>query len=198
MSKKATLPVSLRDSAYRFALQNESLETIVRFVLESNPTFADEVSKETRSELFAGFQLRKHELTGDKGYRIGDGGTYIPVDENPDIVLNINYAMAYTPVEFGKMRESDPAKHAVIRVLRDSFSTYASNKLRDMQRIAKRLTQGDAPRTRAVNKDFRTAVKSGFESLEKRVRNAEQRGDPDANAVRFRTAVAAFWKSYDE
>lgn len=208
MSKKpvvsavvSTDPVSMRDASYRFALSGESRESIVRYVLGVAPSFADEITKETRAELYAGFQLRKHELVGEKLYKVVDGGNLIPVEDPtlPGLVqFTINSAMSYTSSEFGKLRETDPAKHAVIKSLRDSFGTYASNALKDMQRLAKRLTQGDAPRARAVNKDFREAVKAQFETLDKRVKTALARGDADADPVKFRMAVAAFWEAYDK
>lgn len=206
MSKKPVVsavsadPVSIRDASYRFALSGESRESIVRYVLNVAPAFADEVTKETRAELYAGFQLRKHELTGEKLYKVADGHL-IPVDDPtlPGLVqFTINSAMSYTSSEFGKLRETDPAKHAVIKSLRDSFGTYASNALKDMQRLAKRMTQGNAPRARAVNKDFVDAVKAQFETLDKRVKTALARGDADADPVKFRLAVQAFWEAYNK
>lgn len=207
MSKKPTVPatdvpatpVSIRDSGYRFALGSESLETLVRYVIEKAPGFADEVPKAIKEELYSGFQLRKHEIEGDKHYRIAEGGTLIPCPEGETgpVVLNVNYAMSFTPSEFGKLRESDPSKHALIKVLRDDFSTYASNKIGEMKRKAKQIKANGQTRQRAVNKDFTAAMTAAFEVYEKRVKTAHARGETDADPVRYLMARDAFWKTYN-
>lgn len=193
---------SLKDAGYRFAMTGESRETIVRYVLERDPAFKDEISKETRAELSVGLVLRKHELMGEKFYRIGDGGTWMPLNEDQKGVqgafaMTVNIAMSYTPSEFGKLRESDPQRHAVLRGLRDATSTYVSQTIGDMQRLAKRLAQGDKPRARSVNKDFVDAAKESLATLAKRVKTAAGKGDSGADPERFKRAEAAFWTAYN-
>ena len=143
----------------------------------------DDVPKEIKTALYAGFQLRKHELTGEKFYKLGEGGTYIPLDKKPGddvqgiVCMTINTAMSYSPQEFGKMRESDPAKHAIIRPLRDAFSDYAGNCLRDLKAAVRRKMAAGQPR--------------------QRVKTAKDRGDVEADPVKFKLAVDAFWKAYN-
>lgn len=207
MSKKPTVPAtdvpatpaSIRDSGYRYALGSESLETLVRYVLDKAPGFADECPKPIKEELYAGFQLRKHEIEGDKHYRLVDGGTLIKCadGETGPVVLTVNYAMSFTPSEFGKLRESDPSKHALIKDLRDGFSTYASNKLGDMRRKAKQIKAAGQPRQRAVNKTFCEAMTAAFEAYEKRVKTAHARGETDADPAKYLAARDAFWKTYN-
>lgn len=206
MSKKVAAPAvdsppaSIRDSGYRYALGSESLETLVRYVLDKAPGFADECPKPIKEELYAGFQLRKHEIEGDRHYRLADGGTLIRCadGETGPVVLTVNYAMSFTPSEFGKLRESDPSKHALIKDLRDGFSTYASNKLGDMRRKAKQIRAAGQPRQRAVNKTFTEAMKAAFEVYDKRVKTAYARGETDSDPVRYRLAVDAFWIEYNK
>ena len=209
MTKKVTSvpvdsdPTSLKDAAYRFAMSGENAERQARYVLEQCPGFLDDIPKEIKTELFAGFQMRKHELTGDKYYKMGDGGNYIPLAEKPGddmqgvVCMTINAAMSYSPQEFGKMREADPAKHGIVKPLRDAFSTYASNSLKDLRTKIRRILTANQPRERAANKGFIEAANTLFDTLEKRVKVAADRGDPDADIARFRVARNAFWNGYN-
>jgi hypothetical protein len=163
----------------------------------------DDVPVEVKTGLYAGFQLRKHELTMERFYKLGDNGSYIPLssapaDNAPGIVsMSINVAMSYSAQEFGKMRETDPAKHAIIKPMRDAFSDYAGNCMRDLKAAVRRLVQKDQPRQRGANKAFREAMTLVFNTYEKRVKTAKDRGDNEADVVKFKMAVNAFWKTYD-
>lgn len=196
-------PKSVKDAGYRFAMQGETTRAIAQYILEQCPGFLTEIPKETRADLFAGFQLRKHELTGDKYYKLGEGGTYIPLQGKPDasitgiVCMNINVAMSYSPQEFGKLRETDPAKHSIIQPMRDAFSTYASNKIAELKRVINSIENEGKPRARAANKTFREAMNAVFDSYEKRVKTAAERSDVDAKPEQYRIAKAAFWKAYD-
>ena len=70
MSKKVDnglppTPTSMQDAGYRFAQSGETMEMIARYVLGQCPSVLEDVPKEVKLALYAGFQLRKHELTGD-------------------------------------------------------------------------------------------------------------------------------------
>lgn len=205
MSKqvRSTEPTSIQDAGYRFAQSGETMAMIAQYVYGQCPTILDEVPKEIKTQLYAGFQLRKHELTGERFYKIGDGGTYIPLANKPAnddkgiVAFSINVAMSYTPQEYGKMRESDPAKHAVLKPLRDAFSTYASNSMSDLLTRIKRIVNEGKTRQRAANKTFEEAMKESFDAFEKRVKTAKDRGDEGADPVKFRVARDAFWKAYN-
>ena len=210
MSKKvAVVPLqpgvdifSMQDAGYRFAQSGETMEAIARYVLGQCPTVLEDVPKEVKSALYAGFQLRKHELTGDKYYKV-DGTTYIPLtgkpagDDKGIVAFNVNVAMSYSPQEFGKMRESDPTKHAVIKPLRDAFSSYASNSMADLLSKIRRIVNEGKTRARAANKDFTEAMNKAFDDFDKRVRTAKDRGDVGADPVKFRVARDAFWRTYN-
>jgi hypothetical protein len=206
MSKKVDnglppTPTSMQDAGYRFAQSGETMEMIARYVLGQCPSVLEDVPKEVKLALYAGFQLRKHELTGDKYYKV-DGTTYIPLtgkpagDDKGIAAFNVNVAMSYSPQEFGKMRESDPTKHAVIKPLRDAFSTYASNSMADLLSKIRRIVNEGKTRQRAANKDFTEAMNKAFDDFDKRVRTAKDRGDVGADPVKFRVARDAFWKAY--
>jgi len=188
-------PRSFKDAGYQTATLGEGRKVIAQYVLEQCPTFLDTVPDEVKAELFAGFQLRHYELTGNKTYRMGDTGALIP-DPDGGIEVNTNVAMAYTSQAFGQLRKDDPALHGLIEVSRKAFSKYASNCMADLRSACKRLLTDDQPRERAVNKGFNQAVTDAFDGLDKRAKVAQARGDDSADPVRFRMAVDAFWKAY--
>jgi hypothetical protein len=195
-------PRSLKDAAYGFAKAGESSAAKARFIFEQVPGFLDDIPTEIKSELVAGFQLRKHELDGDKYYKLSDGGNYIPLEGKPTvetgvICMNINAAMSYSPQEFGKMRERDPALHGIVKPFRDRFSTYVSDRMSDLKTAIRRIANEGKARERAANKGFREAVTAVFDSLDKRVKTAKDRGDTEADPVKYRVARDAFWKAYD-
>lgn len=202
MSKKVqqSEPASLQDAAYRFALTGETTRALAQFVMMTCPGFLDEVPKDVRDQLYAGFQARKHEITPAKHYRLADGGRVfveVPAGTEGATVVSINVAMGYSGQEFGTLRSKDPALHAVIGEMREKFSTYASNNMRALTGAIRALTKGDKPRERAPNKGFRDAVNEALDALDKRVRTSKDRGDSEADPVRFRLARDAFWKTYD-
>jgi hypothetical protein len=202
MSKKVTHsdPASLQDAAYRFALTGETTRSLAQYVMTTCPTFLDDVPKDVKAQLFAGFQTRKHEITPVVHYKLADGGRVfveVPAGTEGATVISINVAMSYTGQEFGAMRERDPAMHAVIKPMRDKFSTYASSNMKTLTGAIRALVNEGRTRERAANKAFREAVNQALDALDKRVRTAKDRGDTEADPVRFRLARDAFWRTYD-
>ena len=193
------VPTSLEDAAYKLALGAEGTRNIAQFVLDQCPGFLDEVPSEVRASLFKGWMLRKHELVGDKHYKLADG-VYIPVTDVTKatgvVTFSVNVAMSYSAQEFGQMRKSDPAKHAIIGPIRDSFSVYASNRMRDLTSAIRNIVNEGKTKTRAPNDGFVDAMTKTFSTFEKRVKTAQTRGDVDAHPAKFRAAVDAFWKTY--
>ena len=191
-------PRSLKDAGYQTAQLGEGRTAIAAFVLDKCPTFLDEVPKEVKEELFAGFQLRAYELWGTKTYRMGDTGALLP-DPEGNISVDVNVAMAYTAQAYGQMAKDNPALHAVIGKVRKDFSKYASNAMADLKSACKRLLKKDEPRERAQNKTFVDALRDTFDSLDKRVKVAQARTlkDDSADPVKYRMARDAFWKTYN-
>jgi hypothetical protein len=196
-------PTSWEDAGYKQARIGEASRGMAQWALSRCPGFAEEVPKEIKAGLYAGFQLRKHELEGDKYYKLGEGGTYIPLKDKPDdsvkgvVCMTINSAMSYSQQEFGKMRETDPAKHAIVKPLRNAFSDYAGNSLRALQGAVRKLQNEGKPRTRSANKTFLEAMKDAFDTYEGRVKTANDRSETGADPVKYKLAVAAFWKAYN-
>jgi hypothetical protein len=192
-------PTSIQDAGYKFAIQGDTASSIAQFVLAQCPNFLDDVPSEVKDQLYAGFQLRKHELTGEKSYKLSEG-VLIPCDDRTVpglIVMSINVAMSYSQQEFGKLKDRDPGLHAVVKPMRDAFSSYASNNMKALTAKIKAIVNAGKPRTRTANKGFREAMKDAFDTYEKRVKTAKDRGDADANPVKFLIARDAFWTAYD-
>lgn len=192
-------PSSLEDAAYKLALGSEGTRAIAQYVLEQVPGFLDEIPQETRASLYKGWQLRKHELMGDKAYKLVEG-VFIPVTDPAKaegvVRFNVNVALSYSAQEFGQLRRSDPAKHAIIGPIRDAFSVYASNRMRELTAVIRTIVNEGKPKTRAPNDGFIDAMTKAFSTFEKRVKTAQTRGDDAANPAKYRAAVDAFWKAY--
>lgn len=196
--QQAVAPRSLKDAGYQTAQIGEGRKAIAQFVLEQCPDFLDDCPAEVKAELFAGFQLRAHELWGAQAFRLGEGGTLIPAADG-GISIDVNVAMAYTAQSYGKLKEENPALHSIVKQWREKFSKYASNCMADLRSACKRIVNGDAPKERAQNKVFAEALKDAFAALDKRVKVAQSRtlSDSTADPVKFRMAVDAFWKVYN-
>lgn len=196
-------PTSFQDAGYKAARIGEAATGIASWVLDRCPTFVDDVPKEIKTALYAGFQLRKHEIDGEKYYKLGEGGTYIPLDKKPGddvkgvVCMTINSAMSYSQQEYGKLKDTDPAKHAIIKPLREAFSDYAGNRMRALRKAVSDLKDGGKGRTRSANKAFHEAMKAMFDAAEKRVKTAKDRSEIGADPVKFKLAVDAFWKVYN-
>lgn len=199
----STEPASIQDAAYRFALTGETSRKLAQYVLGVCPNFLDNMPSEIRSQLYAGFQLRKHELTEPVHYKMGEGGVFFPLSDKPAadaqgiVVMSINVAMSYSQQAFSQLKNSDPALHSIMKPMRDAFSSYASNNLKALKAAIRAVLSADKPRERSANKGFREAMTDAFEVFDKRVKTAKDRGDTEADPLKYRLAVDNFWKTYN-
>lgn len=201
----AIMPTSNKDAAYKFARAGETSTTIARYIVDNNPSFPDEVSKELKADLNAGFMLRASELWGDEFYKLGDGGTYIPMGNSivlknvaPEgsIRVGLSYCFAMSQQEFGQLKNKDPQLHGIVKPMRDKFSKYSHNNISALKLAARTLLNDGKSRERGATKNFTEALTDMFEAYDKRVKNAEARNDETASHVQFRVARDAFWKAY--
>jgi hypothetical protein len=49
------------------------------------------------------------------------------------IEIGVAYAFAYSSQEFGKLKNTNPALHGIIKVIRDDVADYCSNRLGDLK-----------------------------------------------------------------
>jgi len=204
---EVVIPTSVKDAAYRFAKTGETSATIARYVMDNDASFPDEVSKELKADLNAGFMLRATELWGDEFYKIGDGGTYIPLgnsivlkNETPQgsIRVGLSYCFAMSQQEFGQLKNKDPQLHSIVKPMRDRFSKYSHNNIAALKLAARALLNDGKSRERGATKNFSEALAEMFSTYDKRAKNAEARNDETASPLRFRVAVDAFWSAYNK
>ena len=201
------IPTSVKDAAYKFAKTGETSATIARYVMDNDAAFPDEVSKELKADLNAGFMLRASELWGDEFYKIGDGGTYIPLgnsivlkNETPkgSIRVGLSYCFAMSQQEFGQLKNKDPQLHSIVKPMRDKFSKYSHNNITALKLAARSLLNDGKSKARTGNKNFVDALIEMFITFDKRVLNAEARTDATASSLNYRMAKDAFWNAYNK
>jgi hypothetical protein len=201
---------SIKDAAYRFARTSETSSDIARYIVNRDPSFPNELSAELKADLNAGFMLRAHELWGQDVYKVGDQGTLIKIANSRDAdyqekikgfkglrQYNVNVAYSMSAQEFGQLKNKDPQEHSVLKAWRDRFSKYSSNNIAALKLAARALLNDGKTRERSATKNFTDALGDAFDTFEKRVKNAEARGDQSASPVKFKVAVDAFWKAYN-
>ena len=207
MAVDAIMPTSVKDAAYKFARAGETSASIARYIMDNDSSFPDEVSKELKADLNAGFMLRATELWGDQFYKLGDGGTYIPMGNSIElknvapeksIRVGLSYCFAMSQQEFGQLKNKDPQLHGIVKPMRDKFSKYSHNNITALKLAARTLMNDGKSKARTGNKNFVDALIEMFATYDKRVLNAEARLDATASPINYRMAKDAFWTAYNK
>lgn len=193
--------VSLRDLAYNQAKAGDTINDQARLAIDTIAGFPADVPAEAKAELYAGYQLRFNENRPAKLYAVIDGHYVQATTEHEKnkkvekVEIGVAYAFSYSSQEFGKLANTNPALHGIVKQIRSDFSDYASNRLGDLKRAAKKLlNQGSTTQRQTL--DFTESLTKAFDALEKSVKVKQAKGDTTADAAKFKTAVAAFWKTY--
>lgn len=193
--------LSLRDLAYNQAKAGDTISDQARAAIASIAGFPADVPAEAKAELYSGYQMRFNENKPPVVYAVIDGH-YVQATQDhignkkvEKLEIGVAYAFSYSSQEFGKLANTNPALHAVVKKIRSDFSDYASNRLGDLKRAAKKLLS-EGKTTMRQTLDFAESMTKVFEAQEKSVKVKQGRGDTTADAVKFKMAVAAFWKTY--
>jgi hypothetical protein len=192
---------SLKDAGYQQAKVGDSLTALAQFALDTIAGFPKDLPAEARTELYAGYQLRYNETHPAELYAVINGHYTLATVEQlsnkkvEKIEVGVAYAFSYSSQEFGKLANTNPALHKLVKVWRDDTNDYCSNRLGDLKRAATKLLN-KGKETQRQTLDFAESVKKAFDQLEKSVKVKSGRGDTTADAVKFKTAVGAFWKAY--
>jgi hypothetical protein len=210
MATKATKPAtaktgnsftSLKDAGFQQAGLHSTLSEIARFVISQDASFPNEVSSEVRDALYEGYRLRFSQLKPAKTYAVINDHyveatpDHLGNDKVEKIAVGVEYAFSYSQQEFGKLKNTKPALHALIGAVRDTTVSYCSNRLGDLKRTAKTVLGEDKPkdRKRSANKDFAEFVDEWFKTTAPdRLKSANARGDASAQIKRFNDAKVAF------
>jgi len=204
-SKSVSVSVisSLKDGAYQQATAHTRIRDVAFFALDHIAGFPDAISDDAKSDLNAGYQLKFAELKPAKAYSVINSHYVLRTLEHGDnvekIELSVPYVMSFTAQEFGKLKNENPELHSLIKVLRDSVSTYCSNRRNDLVRMAKNIIaeKEGKTKTRTANKDFAESVDAMFSNFDTKLKTAKSRGDVTADEQRFKKAKIAFlaiWK----
>ena len=194
---------SLKDLGYQQAKTGDSLETQAQFALENIKGFPDDVPSEARESLYDGYRMRYSERKPAVMYAVINDHYVIATPEQVQnkkiekIEIGVSYAFAYSSQEFGKLKNTNPALHGIIKSVRDDVSDYCSNRLGDLRRAAKKLTAKKDGATRTTL-DFAQSMLKAFEAQEKSVKVKQAKGDTTANSAKFALAVKAFWTTYNK
>lgn len=190
-------PTSLKDAGYRIARNGDDARNMAAYVYTACPGFIDNPPEEIVTQLVDGFMLRFHENRGDRYYLRTDSAM---VECKPDTagatVMNVNVAFTYTGQQFGKLKNEDPALHAIIKVVRDEFTGYKSDCMASLKNRIRKIINGGKTRERGANDDFEDALKKILTTFDTRALNAKKRGDSTADQLKFRMARDAFWVAY--
>ena len=109
------------------------------------------------------------------------------------IEVGVAYAFSYSSQEFGKLKNTQPALHALIDDVRQKCNTYCSNRLGDLKRAATAILNKYKHRERTANKDFAEVVLAWMnEAAPTRLISAKNRGDASADNKKFNEAKVAF------
>ena len=193
--------LSLKDMGYQQAKTGDSLSTQAQYALDKIVGFPADIPAESRAELYAGYQMRFGENRPNKTYAVINGHYTVATEEQiankkvEKVEIGVAYAFSYSSQEFGKLANTNPALHGIVKQWRSDVSDYCSNRLGDLKRAATKLLNKDRE-TQRQTLDFAESVKKALDQLSKSVKVKAGRGDMTADAVKFKVAVDAFWKAY--
>jgi hypothetical protein len=207
--------VSLEDAGYKTASNLDGNYSIARFVMSQDSKFPNEITEETKRSLYVGFQRKNNENVGHKYYYYSrDDKTgqnvLIPIktlDDAPKgtetINVTVDYAMSLSTYEYSQLRDINPALKSIVKERREAFSKYASECLKSLASCANKILNGDKPKERKPNDNFRQSLEKIFNGdgvknggLDKKVKLSVSNGDVTADEVMYRMAKEAFFKIY--
>ena len=194
---------SLKDLGYQQAGTGDSLDQQAEYALAHISGFPEDISSEARESLYEGYRMRHSERHPAKIYAVVNDHYVLATPEQiknakvEKIELGVAYAFSYSSQEFGKLKNTNPALHGIIKVIRDDVADYCSNRLGDLKRASKKLIAKKDGTTRTTL-DFAQSMLKAFEAQEKSVKVKQGKGDTTANSAKYALAVKAFWTTYNK
>jgi hypothetical protein len=194
---------SLKDLGYQQAKTGDSLETQAQFALDNITGFPEDVPSEARDALYDGYRMRYSERKPATMYAVINDHYVLATEEHlknkkvEKVEMGVAYAFSYSSQEFGKLKNTNPALHGIIKTIRDDVADYCSNRLGDLKRAAKRLiTKSDGSSRTTL--DFAQSMLKAFDAQEKSVKVKQAKGDTTADSAKFALAVKSFWMTYNK
>jgi hypothetical protein len=194
---------SLKDLGYQQAKTGDSLETQAQFALDNITGFPEDVPSEAKEALYDGYRMRYSERKPATMYAVINDHYVLATEEHlknkkvEKVEMGVAYAFSYSSQEFGKLKNTNPALHGIIKTIRDDVADYCSNRLGDLKRAAKRLiTKSDGSSRTTL--DFAQSMLKAFDAQEKSVKVKQAKGDTTADSAKFALAVKSFWMTYNK
>jgi hypothetical protein len=167
----------LKDASYQGCISSERGVSIGRFIHTKCATFLESVPDEIKAELEEGQMLRFNELKPAQYYT----QDWIPCEEGTEGSqrIDVYHVMSFSSQAFGNFRNDDPVKHGIHKALRDDWSDYKSNRMKDLKRYVKQYLDSlvGKKRERAPTKYFAEWLKEEIDTIKTRAKNAKSRGD---------------------
>ena len=196
---------SLKDLGYQQAGTGDSLDNQAEYALAHIAGFPEDIPSEAREMLYEGYRLRHSEKHPAKVYAVVNDHYVLATPEQiknakvEKVEMGVAYAFAYSSQEFGKLKNTNPALHGIVKVIRDDVADYCSNRLGDLKRACKRiLAKRNGNTTTRTTLDFAQSMLNAFEAQEKSVKVKQAKGDTTANSAKYALAVKAFWLTYNK
>jgi hypothetical protein len=196
---------SLKDLGYQQAGTGDSLDQQAEYALAHIAGFPEDIPSEARESLYDGYRMRHNERHPAKVYAVVNDHYVLATEEHnknkkvEKIEIGVAYAFAYSSQEFGKLKNTNPALHGIIKTIRDDVGDYCSNRLGDLKRACKRIL--DKRNGRTVSRttlDFTESMTKIFDAQTKSVKVKEAKRDTTANSAKYALAVKAFWTTYNK
>ena len=194
---------SLKDLGYQQAKTGDSLDTQAQFALDNITGFPEDVPSEAKEALYDGYRMRYSERKPATMYAVINDHYVLATEEHlknkkvEKVEMGVAYAFSYSSQEFGKLKNTNPALHGIIKTIRDDVADYCSNRLGDLKRAAKKLI-AKKDGTSRITLDFAQSMLKAFEAQEKSVKVKQAKGDTTANSAKFALAVKSFWMTYNK
>ena len=216
MAKNSTLPatlpatqqafLSLKDSAFQQAGAHQTTDSVARYVMANVAGFPKaDMPDEAKTEMTEGYRMKYDNLKPATTYAVINGHYVLPSAEQltsesvERINVGVAFAFSYSSQEFGKLANTNPALHALIKDVRGTCSTYCSNRFSDLKKAALAIVNAGVERQRTANKDFAEFVELFFkDTAPTRMKSAKARGDSSANEKRWTDAKVAFMVQWNK
>jgi hypothetical protein len=196
---------SLKDLGYQQAGTGDSLDSQAEYALAHISGFPEDISSEAREMLYEGYRQRKSEKNPAKVYAVVNDHYILATPEQiknakvEKVEIGVAYAFAFSSQEFGKLKNTNPALHGIVKGIREDVADYCSNRLGDLKRACKKiLAKRNGNTTTRTTLDFVESMTKTFEAQEKSVKVKQTKGDTTANSAKFALAVKAFWTTYNK
>jgi hypothetical protein len=196
---------SLKDLGYQQASTGDSLDSQAEYALTHISGFPEDISSEAREMLYEGYRQRNSERHPAKVYAVVNDHYILATPEQiknakvEKVEIGVAYAFAYSSQEFGKLKNTNPALHGIIKIIRDDVADYCSNRLGDLKRACKKiLAKRNGNTATRTTLDFAESMTKLFDAQAKSVKVKETKRDTTANSAKYALAVKAFWMTYNK